>query len=144
MITLVPHEEIPREWSKVEPLLAKAIVYNSGPPLTLADIYADLIENRTTLWASFRDDEPDEIDGCLVFRTFADCSSWIDALAVKPSSASWKAPLEPLNSLLKTIEQYAKDIGCTSIGAASRRKGWLRFAERYGYTPVAYIVSKEL
>ena len=51
--------------------------------------------------------------------------------------------LSALHDLLPQIEQFGRDHGC-DLGGATGRKGWVRFAQKYGYASAAPSVMKEL
>ena len=128
-------EEIDAVWSEAAPLIRlaqKRIERNAG----MADIYEDLIAERTMLWIVRIEDK---------LRAVI-----ITEIAKHPRRSAWRILLiggsgmsEWIEGSIEAMKRAAKIAGCSAI-EADGRLGWAKIAPRCGFKEVTRAYEMEI
>ena len=124
-VSRVDTKDIERMWPFIEGYMKKAAKYTYGR-FEAEDIKEGLLKNPQQLWVAFNDKK---IYGAVV--TEVTKYPRMTALTVHFLAGidfeSWKDPM------LKLVQQFGKDNGCTLIDSYGR-PGWEKVWANYGYT----------
>ena len=122
-------------WNKIAPLFEKVIEYNRQGSLEY--VYNNLvIEKKDLLWVAWEKENIDNILMVVITRLVE--GNVMEILACGGQQRNlW---MDHFN----TLEQFAKDHGCTRIQIKNGRKGWQRDLSKQGMKITGYTFEKNI
>ena len=123
-VSMVPAEYVDTCWSKIEPFVQDAAEATEGR-YTVNNLYEMAKEDGHHLWVAY--DVPD-FKGFVIttVNTYPQRKILSMSFCGGQEFASWKTPI------IRTLQRFAKDVGCDSIEAYGR-PGWSKILKDEGY-----------
>jgi hypothetical protein len=123
----IPSDMLHHVWHELWPLLEPAAKRSANKP----DVLADLLAQRTQLWAVYEDGKPVAaiVTKIIPAEPEKKCLLWLIGGC---RAAEW------LPDFMPKCEAWARSLGCVAIWA-SGRKGWDRLIRKWGAQNIGIV-----
>lgn len=137
ILTLVPDEQVNAIWRTVEPLIQSALDTAPGR-YEPVDILVSILKNEKVLWVAFEEESKEIVAACVTYIYNVPLGRVMQIEWVAGSNmAEWQDHID------STMEEYAKDFGCTKIECHGR-DGWWPLLKNSGWHKASVSFEKDL